>query len=439
MAARLLIKGAEIVTMDDRLGDFTEADILIDDGAIVAVGPGLVDPGAEVVDGRGSIVLPGIIDAHNCLWQTVLRGAVPDLWPGTYFTEFLPLRSRFRAEDNFNAAYVGGFEMLSYGTTTVVDYCHNVRGPGYAEASIRALQETGIRHVFSYSFMSAEPDGFTSLEDRFADARRIHAAFHDPASLTTINFGVVSPGSPGLDAQIAFARSLGAPSCIHLHQADAVTALDARGLIGPDLMVIHGNQLTNAELDRMAAVGMPICFTPSADVQGTPADVVRRAADRGVPVVFGCDVPCHVASDPIGQLRVMFNVQGFIDGAMARTFGSVSGRRPPVGPDMPLLTPRRLIQMATIGAARVLGLDDRIGSLTAGKRADLVMVRKGPFGSSVAGDACAHVLLQTNPRDIDTVIVDGRIRMRGGQLRDFDANRASVMLATSRRHILGKA
>ena len=437
MATRLIVKGAEIVTMDERLGDAREADILIEDGRLIAIGPGLGGSDAEVIDGRDCIVLPGIIDTHNCLWQTVLRGAVPDLWPGTYFTEFLPLRSRFRPEDNFNAAYIGAFEMLSYGTTTVVDYCHNVRGPGYADASIRALQETGIRHVFSYSFMSAEPDGFENPEDRFADARRIHGLFHDPAGLTTINFGVVSPGSPGLEAQIAFARSLGAPSCIHLHQAGAVAALDARGLIGPDLMVIHGNQLTNAELDRMAVVGMPICFTPSADVQGTPADVVRRAADRGVPVVFGCDVPCHVASDPIGQLRIMFNVQGFIDGAMARSFGSVAGRRPPVGPDMPLLTPRRLLQMATIGAARVLGLDDRIGSLTVGKRADLVMVRKGPFGSSVTGDPCAHVLLQTSPRDIDTVIVDGRVRMRGGQLKDFDAARASAMLAASRRQILG--
>ena len=99
------------------------------------------------------IALPGIIDAHTCLWQTVLRGYVPDLWPGAYYSKLLPLRSRFTAEDNFNAAYVGGFEMLSYGTTTVVDYCHDIRGPDYAPASIAALKETGIRHLFTYSFM----------------------------------------------------------------------------------------------------------------------------------------------------------------------------------------------------------------------------------------------------------------------------------------------
>lgn len=437
MTERLLIKGAQVVTMDEAIGDFAEADILVEDGAIQTVGASLEAGGAEIIDATDMIALPGIIDAHNCLWQTVLRGFVPDLWPGSYFSQFLPLRSKFLPEDNFNAAYLGGFEMLSYGTTTVVDYCHNVRGPGYAEASIRALKDTGIRHVFSYSFMSAQPDGFTSPEARFADARHTHQRFHDPAGLTTVNFGVESLGASGLEAQLAFARGLNAPSCIHVHQAEAVTELAKRGLIGPDLMVIHGNSLTNAELELMAKVGMPICFTPSADVQGTPADVVRRAMERGVDVVFGCDVPCHVASDPIGQLRVMYNVQGFIDGAMARSFGSVAGRRPPVGPGMPLLKPRDLIRIATITTARVLGMDDRIGSLTPGKRADILLVRKGPFGGSVAADACAHLLLQTSPRDIDTVMVDGKIRMRGGALRGFDAARAKAMVAESRSRILG--
>src|SRR5260370_36146814 len=103
------------------MGDNPAAVILIEDGPIRAVGPSLgaaVD--AQQVDGSGMIALPGIIDAHTCLWQTVLRGYVPDLWPGAYYSALLPLRGHYTPEDNFNAAYVGGFEMLSYGTTTVV-------------------------------------------------------------------------------------------------------------------------------------------------------------------------------------------------------------------------------------------------------------------------------------------------------------------------------
>lgn len=437
MPKRIVVRGAEVVTMDATLGDFAQADILIEDGKIRAVGPSLAAGDGEVIDGAGMIALPGIIDAHTCLWQIVLRGYVPDLWPGTYYSKFLPLRGRFTAEDNFNAAYVGGFEMLSYGTTTVVDYCHDIRGPDFAPASIAALKETGIRHLFTYSFMPVAPDEFPAPADRIADGRRVYDKFHDPSGLTTIGFGVESIGAPGLEKQLAFSRGLKAPSCIHVNETGTIDRLHAAGLLGPDLLVIHGNLITNGELDLMARARMPLCFTPTADTQGTPADVVRRAIERGVDVVFGCDVPCSIASDPLGQLRVMFNVQGFLDGAMERSFSTVLGRRPMVRPGLPLMTPRRLVETATITTARVLGLDDRIGSLTPGKRADIVLIRKGPFGDSVVDDACAHVLLQTSPRDIDTVLVDGKVRMQAGVLQDFDPQRAATMVRASRQRILG--
>lgn len=461
MASKIHIRGAEVVTMDDDLGDFASADIVIEDGAIVSVGPSVgvgasrdsaaaaataapaassapaAGSGTEIIDGTGMIALPGIIDAHTCLWQTVLRGFVPDLWPGAYYSELLPLRKKFSVQDNYNAAWVGGHEMLSYGTTTVVDYCHNISTPGYADVSIEALRAVGIRHLFTYSFMGGFGERFAGLEARFADARHVYNTFHRPESLTTIGFGVDSIGAPDLARQLAFAREHAAPSCIHVNETGTITRLAADGLLGPDLLVIHGNLLTNGELDLMAKAKMPLCFTPTADTQGAPADVVRRAMERGVDVVFGCDVPCSIASDTLGQLRVMFNVQGYLDGAMERSFSSVIGRRPPVREGLPLLTPRVLLRIATIETARVLGLDGQVGSLTPGKRADVLLVRKGPFGSSVADDPCAHLLLQTSPRDIDTVIVDGAVRMRAGVMPGFDAAKAAGMIDASRRRILG--
>src|SRR6267378_1710128 len=232
MPKRIVVRGAEIVTMDTALGDFSQADILVEDGKIRAVGPSLQAADAEPIDGSGMIALPGIIDAHTCLWQTVLRGYVPDLWPGAYYSKLLPLRSRFTAEDNFAAAYVGGFEMLSYGTTTVVDYCHDIRGPDYAPASIAALKETGIRHLFTYSFMPVLPDRFPRPQDRFADAQSVHDRFHDPAGLTTVAFGIESIGAPGLEKQLAFARGMKAPNCIHVNETGTIDRLNAKGLLG---------------------------------------------------------------------------------------------------------------------------------------------------------------------------------------------------------------
>jgi cytosine/adenosine deaminase-related metal-dependent hydrolase len=189
----------------------------------------------------------------------------------------------------------------------------------------------------------------------------------------------------------------------------------------------------------MAKARMPICLAPTAEVQGAPLDIVRRALDRGVDVVFGCDIPCSFASDTLGQLRVMFNVLNFLDGQMERTFTTVIGRRPPTRPGLPTLSPRKLIEIATITAARVLGMDDRIGSLTPGKRADIVLIRKGPFGDSIADDPCAHVLLQTSPREIDTVLVDGETRMKGGVLTGFDPDKAAAMVRASRQRIVARA
>jgi len=436
MARKTIIRGADIVTMDDALGDLPASDILIENGAIVAIGPSLQALDAERIDASGMIALPGIIDAHTCLWQTVLRGYVPDLWPGKYYSGLLPLRARYTPDDNFNAAYVGGFEMLSYGTTTVVDYCHNIGNADYAPRSLEALKTTGIRHLFTYSFMTFQPDTFPAAA-RFDDARRLYDRYHDPAGLTTIGFGVESIGAEGLPLQLRFARELEAPSCIHVNEAGTIDKLNAAGLLGPDLLVIHGNLISNPELEAMARARMPLCFTPTADTQGTPADVVRRAMERGVDVVFGCDIPCSIASDTLGQLRVMYNVQGFLDGAMERNFSTVLGRRPAVRPGVPLLTPRKLIETATVTAARVLGLESVVGSLTPGKRADIVLIAKGSFGESIVDDACAHVLLQTSPRDIDTVMVDGKLRMQGGKLLDFDAGRAAAMVRDSRQRILG--
>jgi cytosine/adenosine deaminase-related metal-dependent hydrolase len=432
-----LIRGARTVTMDDAIGDFPAADILVRDGLIVALGATVHAEGAEVIDASGMIALPGIIDAHNCLWQTALRGYVGNVWSDTYFSEFLPLRLRFTPDDNYAATYVGAHEMLSYGVTTVVDYCHNARGPGFAEASLKALRESGIRHVFTYSFMTPQPDLFASMAERMAHGDRIREEFHDPGTLTTVHFGLDSFGHPDCERQLGFARASGTHTSIHVHGLDVVTAMGRKGMLGPDVTIVHGNLLTDDELDLMSGAGMALCFTPSVDVSGKRADVVGRAILRGVPVTFGCDIPCHVASDTLAQLRTMLNIQTFLDGEILRAFKTVNTPRPPATAERPVLSPRKLLHMATIGTARALKMDDRIGSLTPGKRADILLVRGDRFGGSVSDDPCAHLLNQTSPRDIDTVMVDGKVQVRDGKLSSYDAAQGCALIAESRRRILG--
>ena len=226
----------------------------------------------------GMIALPGIIDAHTCLWQTVLRGYVPDLWHGTYNTKLLPLRARYTPDDNFNAAYVGGFEMLSYGTTTVVDYCHNIGSPDYAPRSLEALKTD--RHpapvrIFVHDLPAGQLSRWrpgSTTRGASTTAITIPPASRPSASASN------SIGAPKVSTlQLRFARELEAPSCIHVNEAGTIDKLNAAGLLGPDLPVIHGNLISNPELETMAKARMPLCFTPTADTQGHAG---RRGAPR---------------------------------------------------------------------------------------------------------------------------------------------------------------
>jgi hypothetical protein len=155
-------------------------------------------------------------------------------------------------------------------------------------------------------------------------------------------------------------------------------------------------------------------------VQGAPAGAVRRARLAGVPIFFGCDVPCHVASVRCTTALYVFHVQRYIDGSVARAKGPVSARRPVPAQGLPLLRPRDLLRMATIEAAGVLSMASHIGSTTVGKRADIALVRKDGFGGAT-GHACNYLLLQASARDIDTVLVDGVVRVQGGRVEGFNA------------------
>ena len=355
----------------------------------------------------------------------------------------MALRLQRRGQLLSNSAYVGAFEALSYGTTTIVSYCHNIHGPGYADASIRALRESGIRHLFEHSFMSPPGDTFKTLDERFAEGRRVYETFHDPDSLTSIGFGVDSIGSPDIARQLAFARDYKAPSCIHVNETGTVAKkLHADGLLGPDFSVIHGNLLSNAELDAMAGAHMPLCFR--ADGRRERHTGRRRAPRPRSRRRRGVRLERHSLQRRDRHDRTAArHVQprgGFLDGAMERSLSTVLGRSAtPLRPGMPLLPPRELIRIATIVAARVLGMDepDRLAT-TPGKRADIVLVQERPVRRfHQENDACAHVLLQTSPREIDTVMVDGSIRMRGGVLAGFDPERAASMVrASSRERIL---
>jgi 5-methylthioadenosine/S-adenosylhomocysteine deaminase len=145
---RTLIRNASVISVDPDIGNLDRADLLIEGTKIAAVGPGLTADGAEIVDGRGTIVMPGMIDTHRHLWQTVLRNIAADWTLSQYFAGVrVQLGEHFRAEDVYAGNLAGAYEALNAGVTTVLDWSHNMNTPDHADAAVAALKETHGRFV----------------------------------------------------------------------------------------------------------------------------------------------------------------------------------------------------------------------------------------------------------------------------------------------------
>ncbi|MFE9429211.1 amidohydrolase family protein [Kitasatospora sp. NPDC006697] len=431
---RILVRGGQLVTMDEAVGDLPAGDLLIEGDRITAVRERVDASVDKVLDATGMIVLPGLVDTHIHLWQTVLRGLASGLWTGEYFERVLPYRPRFRPEDLYAGGFAGGLELLSNGVTTAVDFCDCIGSPQHADSAVAGMAAAGVRGLHAYSVRSNAPGTFASPEQRLTDAARLAGEMAARGEgriglmLAISDVGTVDPATSV--REVARARELGLGITMHANTPGQVTAMHEAGLLGEDLVLVHCNVITDEELDLLAQAGTALSVTPGLELAfGASFTMLGRALRRGVRTAWGTDIPSFTNADLFAQMRLAYHVQGYLDGTSERAEGR-SGRR---RPGIPTLTPREVLRLATIEAARAIGLADRIGSLTPGKQADVVLLRQSEFGASL-GDPAATVLLQGGVQDVDTVLVGGRVRKRHGRL--VDDRRPAELIEAARAHVL---
>ena len=442
MAQRTLIRGGHIISMDPRIGDIPGGDLLIEGEEIAAVAPSVEASGCEVVDASGAIVIPGFVDSHRHTWETSARGIAPDVTLDGYFDLVLDrIAPAYRPEDVYAGNLLGALEAVDSGITTLLDWSHINNTPDHADEAIRALAEVGIRAVYCYG----NPN--TSLADWWfestlkapEDIRRVRDRyFSSDKGLMTLAMGTRGPGfcTPEVvrhDWELA--REIGVPISVHVGMGPVagrfrmVEQLHDLGLLGPDTTYIHCNHLTDREFQLIAETGGTVSIAPMVEMtMGHGIPPTGEVLAHGLRPSLSCDVVTSVPGDPFTQMRFLFAAERMR--IHQRIFDEELEEVPP------LLSSRDVLESATIEGARVCGLTDRTGSLTPGKKADVVMLSIERVNAAPVTDPVGTVVCSMDTSNVDSVWVNGLALKRGGKLVDFDLERARRLAEDSRDHLV---
>ena len=406
-----VVRRGHLVTMDESLGDIPDGDVHVRNGQIIAVGRNVRAPGADALDGRNMIVMPGFVDTHWHMWTTYLRGMSGDKAEDGYFPVTTAYGRVMQPDDMYYGTKLAAAEAIYSGITTVNDDCHNVRTHEHAEQDIRALAEAGLRANWSYgSYRGVPPGELRNLPS----VERLHQnwAKYSNDGLLTLGYSwgglpIATAAAPAAAVEnakkeIETARRLGLRISMHLASREGTPAGQVQAqaqYLGKDMILIHMLAATPGEMKLVAAAGASISASPGSELRiGYGLTKACEFMDAGINVCVSVDTApltgnCHM----FGILKLLRNAEN------AKALSEFK------------LSTRRALQMGTIDGARALGLDARVGSLTPGKRADLIMIQTNVITMGVFTDPTRAVVEAAEPSNVDTVVIDGRILKRGGK------------------------
>jgi 5-methylthioadenosine/S-adenosylhomocysteine deaminase len=396
----LLVRNGHVLTMDPALGDVSGADVLIRDGRIAEIGRSVEASGAEVIDATGHVVLPGFVDTHRHVWRSALRGLGGDMSLDRFLTEIVRgAGPRYTAADTRHGSLLGALEAIDAGTTTVFDFVGGLPGPEHDEAALDGIVAAGIRAV--HGLTGDDPARTERLAATLTGRITVALAIMGPEYL---------PFDQGI-APLALARRLGLHTSMHIgggaHGARARTVARLRdaGLLGPDLLFSHADRIGDDEVKALVDSGAAVAVSPVVEsMMGHGEPVFGRFAAAGGAPTFGVDVVIS-AGEMFDQMRATL-------WAERRTATGNGLDETPAARDM--------LRAATIDGARALGLGDVTGSLTPGKRADLIVLggltHVVHSAAATGVDVAAAVVTAGTPSDVRDVLVDGEVVKRNGAL-----------------------
>ncbi len=433
-----LLKNTTIVTVDRSLGVLNDCDLLIDGEQIAEMRPGIEAGQAQVLDASDMIVMPGLINAHIHTWETVLRGAGADWHDHEYFEVVLGmLGEHFSPDEIYLSVLAGALNQIDSGCTTIFEWFHNTATPDHTDAVIQALEESGIRAVFGHGTLKPNPKPgerhFSEIPHPAHEIKRLRegrfAANGD--GLISLAMCILGPDYAGIDVNrhdFALAKEYDLMTSAHIWGGDSRKTPDgyrtivAEGLMDPRHNGAHANFIDDDEVKLLVDLGGSITATPAIEV-GVPrppqiSQVIRAGGRPSIGIdteieCSGCMFDTMKASD---QLQTAFDSIGAYDPSAVR---ESSGR-----PDIDGIVTARdvstssldVLEWATINNAHALGLGSQTGSLAPGKKADLVLLRRGDLNLFPVTDPVQSIAVHANQSNVDTVFINGVLMKQHGRL-----------------------
>jgi 5-methylthioadenosine/S-adenosylhomocysteine deaminase len=423
--ARILIKGGTVITMDKRLRDLKRGDVLLDREKIVEVAREIAPPpGAEVIDAAGMIVMPGLINAHLHTWQSGLRGMGGDWAVPQYMANMhRGLATHFRPEDIYIANLMGALTSINSGTTTLVDWCHNNPTPEYTDAAIDGLEESGIRAAFFHGSPKPNPK---PGEKHFSEQsmprgeveRLMKGRLASKDGLLNLGLAILGPTYSVWDVtrrDMELAKATGLVVSMHVGGGaamvpDGFERLAAEKLLSERVNIVHGNNLSDRVLKITADAGVQYTVTADVELQmGFCDPLTGKLRALKSPVSIGTDVEVSARADMFACMRSTLQVQRNLDNI---EHWKAHDR----APDKVSVTCRDALEWATINGAKMIQQESRIGSLTPGKQADIVLLRADDLAMFPVHDPVSSAVTQGGVSSVDTVMIAGTVMKRDGRM-----------------------
>ncbi|MFF3346434.1 amidohydrolase family protein [Streptomyces sp. NPDC002779] len=427
----LLIRGATVVTMDTGQGILPGTDVLTTGNKIKAVGANLSAPhGTAVIEAHGALLIPGFVDTHRHMWQSALRGLGVDWTLTNYMDALGQLLPHFRPEDVYAGNHLGMVEAVADGVTTVVDWSHGCSTPAHADAAVDALMSVPGRARWAYGRIGPDLAWVTDGE-----ADRIRAArFPGDDQLVTMQLALdLPPDASAADAALAHAAKQALPVTTHagvfgIVGDAAVTHLARQGALSPSTTLVHAASLSDDSYRRIADSGAHLSLSAESELNAGQGYPPTGAARRfGIPLSLSMDTVVWWSGDMFSAMRSTLSAERGLVLLQAHARGEQVSSHD--------LRAADVLRYATLGGAEALGLADRIGSITPGKCADLVLLRADTPSMTPLNNPVGHLVFQAGRGDIDTVVVNGRVLKHRGKLIGVDLAHARRQAEASRDHL----